>query len=269
MKNKHLKALAWIASAVLLVLVGCKTTQSTTTPKQVVAETPKVDTLAIATSYHQNISSLSAQFSMQLLGNKLFTLSGQLESVTDKELMVSVKALFGIEVLRIYCTPTQAVLIDRIGRRICQMPFSELAPELGTDFYGLQGLLTNRLFDPDQNNYANFTLTTTSGDWMLTHQGKYQTEFLLQAGKFLQRTIIRSVAKGDYLMATYGAVTDNGGIQFPTTAKYVYYSKERSNSVDVTFQQIKFNQVTPLNVSIPTGYKTVTVDELKNQLLSL
>lgn len=265
MKQNLFKKISWGIALLLLVLTGCKTTQQPTALKKATAN----DTILMASQYHYSVQSLSARFSMQLLGNKLFTLSGNLQSVTDKELLITVQALFGIEVLRIYCTPTQATLIDRIGRRVCDIPFSELAPELGTDFYGLQGLLTNRMFDPEQKNYTTFTLDHVNGDWLLTHNGKYQTEFLLQSGKWLQRSIIRSLSKGDYLMATYSNFTEVNGISYPVKAAYLYYSKERSNSVEVTFQNVQINQTNNLSFSIPAGYKTVTVQELKKQLLSL
>lgn len=266
MKNNILKTVACLASVALLLLMGCKTTQQQSTTKTI---TPSVDTIAIAKTYHQSIASVSAQFKMQLLGNQLLSLSGNIQSITDKELMITVQALFGIEVLRVYCTPDRAILLDRIGRRVCDMPFEKLAPELGTDFYGLQGLLTNRLFDPGKNNYADFTLDVVDGNWILTHNGQYQTEFLIQGGSFLQRSIIRSVQKSDYLMATYAAPTSHDGWLFPSKVQYIYYSKERSNNVDVTFQNLQFNQVSPATISIPSGYKSVSVDELKKQLISL
>ena len=266
MKNKTLHKIAWIAGLLLCILAGCKTTQ----PNKGISKQPvTADSIAMASNYHYSVGSLSATYKMQLLGNQLFSLSGSIESITDKELMVSVKALLGIEVVRLYCTPEYAVLVDRLGKRICQVPFSELAPELGTDFYGLQGLLTNRMFDPDHNQYANFTLDVIDGNWQLVHNGKYQTEFLLQNGSFLQRSIIRSYSKGDYLMATYSGTNEIDGIIFPTQAKYVYYSKERSNSVDVTFQSVQFNTKKQLNWEMPTGYKNVTVAELQKQLLTL
>lgn len=257
-----MKKTGWILACYLILITGCKTAQKQSTQRSITT----IDTIEVASKYHASIQSMSAQFKMQLLGNQLFSLSGSIQSVTDKELLVSVQAIFGIEVLRIYCTPTQATLIDRLGRRTCSMPFSELEPELGTDFYGLQGLLTNRLFDPDQNNYKNFTYDIINGDWLLTHNGKYQTEFLLSQGSFLQRSIIRSYRSGDYLMATYSGLQEKDGIQYPMQAQYVYYSKERSNSVDVTFQNVSFNQAASINFSIPAGYSTVTVAELKKQL---
>lgn len=266
MKNKHLKILTWVACTALLVLMGCKTTkvQVATPAEEIQPKTP-----SITQTYHQNIGSIHCQFNLILQGNKFLSLSGTLQSVTNKELMVSVKAILGIEVMRIYCTPTKAVLIDRLGRRVCEMPFEELEPELGTDFYGLQGLLTNQLFDPDQNQYANFTHTQKDGNIILTHNGKYQTEFLIQGGTFLQRSIIRSVEKGDYLMATYSAITEVSGTQFPSKAQYIYHSKERNNTVDVTFNRIQFNQLNQLDFEVPGNYKTTTVNELKKQLLSL
>lgn len=264
--NNTLKKMGWILASCIILITGCKTAQKQSTPRSSITT---VDTIEIASKYHESVQSMSAQFKMQLLGNQLFSLSGTIQSVTDKELLVSVQALFGIEVLRIYCTPTHATLIDRLGRRTCSMPFSQLEPELGTDFYGLQGLLTNRLFDPDQNNYKNFTYDNVNGDWILTHNGKYQTEFLLAQGTYLQRSIIRSFSKGDYLMATYTNLQEKDGIQYPMQAQYVYYSKDRSNSVDVTFQNITFNQASTINFSIPAGYSTVTVEELKKQLLVL
>lgn len=268
MKNKILKTLAIVASATLLLLMSCKTTQQQqqVTTKETV---PAIDTIALAKTYHQSITSMSAQYKMQLFGNQLLSVSGTIESITDKELMLTAKALLGIEVLRIYCTPTRAILIDRLGRRVCDMPFEQLEPELGTDFYGLQGIITNRLFDPGHNNYADFTLDVIDGNWLLTHNGKYQTEFLIQGGSFLQRTIIRSIEKGDYVMATYSAPTSHNGWLYPSKVQGVYHSKERNNSVDVTLQNISFNQLNTVNFEVPTGYKTVTVDELKKQLLSL
>lgn len=263
---KTWKTILWMVGISLCLLTSCKTTKQASTVRNVPTTT---DSITTAGNYHEQIKGLTAQFKMQLLGNKLFSLSGTIESVTDQELMVSVKALFGIEVIRIYCTPDHAILVDRIGKRICSMPFSELASELGTDFYGLQGLLTNRLFDPDRNNFANFTLDVVGSDWMLTHNGKYQTEFLLQGGKFLQRSIIRSFSKGDYLMATYSNLQLVQEYEFPMSVQYVYYSKERSNSVDVTFQSISFNQKSELNWQMPSGYKTVTVEELQKELLTL
>ncbi len=265
MKHNSLKTVIWTISLVFLALTGCKTTQQ---PTQAPSVAPQVDTIAIAKNYHQSITSMSAQFKMQLTGNSLLSLSGTLQSVTDKELLLTVKALFGIEVLRLYCTPERAVLIDRMGRRVCDIPFAQLEGELGTDFYGLQGILTNRLFDPGRNDYADFTLDVIDGNWMLTHNGKYQTEFLIQGGSFLQRTIIRSIQKGDYVMATYSAPTSQNGWLFPSQVQGVYYSKERSNSVDVTFMNLSFNQLNTLNFEIPAGYKSVTVAELKKQLFS-
>ena len=267
MKQNFLKTIGYCLLVTLFALFSCKTVQ-----RQVVTaeETPaKEDTIAIVKKEQQGITSISAQFKLEIEGYNVFALSGTAYSIIDKEFMISIKALFGIEVMRVYCTPTKAVVLDKLGRRYCEVPFELLEPELGTDFYGVQGLFTNRTFDPDKNNYENFTVDVVNGDWIMTHQGDFQTEFLLQAGKHLQRSIIRSVKSGDFFMATYTDLREQNGITFPYKYQFLFQSKKQNNGVNVTFQQLQFNQTNAIDFEIPDGYKAVTVEQLQKELMSL
>lgn len=268
MKHSILKTIGYSLLISLFALFSCKTVQ-----KQVVTteETPvKEDTISMVKKEQQGISSISAQFKLEIEGYNLFSFSGTAYSIIDKEFMISIKALFGIEVMRVYCTPTKAVVLDKLGRRYCEVPFELLEPELGTDFYGVQGLFTNRTFDPDKNNYANFTIDVVNGDWIMSHNGEnFQTEFLLQAGKHLQRSIIRSVKTGDFFMATYTDLREQNGITFPYKYQFLFQSKKQNNAVNVTFQQLQFNQTNAIDFEIPAGYKAVTVEQLQKELMSL
>lgn len=267
MKHNILKTISYSLIVSLFALFSCKTVQK---PILTAEETPvKEDTIAMVKKEQQVVNSISAQFKLEIEGYNAFSLNGTAYSVIDKEFMISIKALFGIEVMRVYCTPTKAVLLDKLGRRYCEVPFELLEPEIGTDFYGIQGLFTNRTFDPDKSNYTNFTIDVVNGDWIMTHNADFQTEFLLQAGKHLQRSIIRSAKSGDFFMATYTDLREENGITFPYKYQFIFQSKKKSQGVNVTFQQLQFNQMDAINFEIPSGYKAVTVEQLQKEFKSL
>ena len=155
MRNKYF----YLILLLFTVLVGCKTQKQTReTLNETVAEeiVPKVDTVKLISSYQSQIKTVTAQYQIYLTGNNNMSIRGMISSEHNKSLTVSIQMLLGIEIARIHCTPDSIWALDKLSQRYYEADFKTFEKELGTNFYGLQALLTNRTFDPEGLDFARF-----------------------------------------------------------------------------------------------------------------
>ena len=270
MKNKVIG----IAILLLCILASCKTQKQALETRTALEEVqeeivPKIDTVKMVSNYQGSIEKVSAQYQIYLTGNKSMSIRGMISSEHNKSLTVSIQMLLGIEIARIHCTPDSIWALDKLGQQYYEADFKTFAKELGTDFYGLQALLTNRTFDPEGLDFANFTVDKVEENYILALNKEMYTEFIVEAGKYLTRTFLKKNNSGSYLMTNYSAFLPVGEYVFPSKVDCIFQSKEKSNTISLNYSSVKINEKSNLTFSIPASYRKAdmnTLIKLVNQL---
>ena len=264
MKNKYFYLILLLFAA----LVGCKTQKQTKeaetlleTPEEIV---PKIDTVKMISSYQSGIETVSAQYQIYLTGNKSMSIRGMVSSEHNKSLTVSVQMLLGIEIARIHCTPDSIWALDKLGQKYYEADFKTFEKELGTNFYGLQALLTNRTFDPEGLDFANFTVDKVEENYILALNKEMYTEFIVEGGKYLTRSLLKKNNSGSYLMTNYSNFLPIGEFFFPAKVDCIFQSKEKSNTVSLNYSSVNINQKSILTFSIPANYRKADMSQLIN-----
>ena len=268
MRNKSF----YLALLLIATLVACKTQKQLREAEgvSVIEEiVPEVDTLKLISSYQSEVKTISAQYQIYLTGNKSMSIRGMISSEHNKSLTISIQMLLGIEIARIHCTPETIWALDKLGQQYYEADFETFAKELGTDFYGLQALLTNRTFDPERLDFANFTLDKVEENYILALNKDMYTEFIVEGGKYLTRTLLKKNNSGSYLMTNYSNFLPVGEFIFPSKVDCIFQSKEKSNTVTLSYSSVSINQNSNLSFSIPANYRKAdmsTLIKLVNQL---
>jgi hypothetical protein len=266
MRNKYF----YLALLLFAALVGCKTQKQASQTKElsesleVVEEviTPKIDTVKLISSYQSGIKTVTAQYQIYLTGNKNMSIKGMLSSEHNKSLTVSIQMLLGIEIARIHCTPDSIWALDKLSQKYYEADFATFSKELGTDFYGLQALLTNRTFDPERLNFDNFTVDLVEENYILALNKDMYTEFIVEAGKYLTRTLLKKNNSGSYLMTSYSSFLPVGEYVFPTKVDCIFQSKDKANTVTLNYSNISINNNSNLTFSIPANYRKADMSQL-------
>lgn len=261
MKNK-------IIGIVLLlcVLASCKTkkdvSQAQLLPEFLEDTVQVVDTVQMVSSYQNEIKTVSAQYQIYLTGNKGLSIRGMVSSEHNKSLTVSIQMLLGIEIARIHCTPDSIWALDKLGQQYYEADFKTFEKELGTNFYGLQALVTNRTFDPEGLNFANFTVDTVEDNYILALNKDMYTEFIIEGGKYLTRTLLKKNNSGSYLMTNYSSFLPIGEFVFPSKVDCIFQSKEKSNTISLNYSSVSINKKSNLTFSIPAYYRKADMSQL-------
>ena len=263
MRNKYFYFIVLLLS----VLVGCKTQKQVTQVNELsepVEEVviPKIDTVKMISSYQSGINTVTAQYQIYLTGNKNMSIKGMISSRHNESLTVSIQMLLGIEIARIHCTPDSIWALDKLSQKYYEADFATFQKELGTDFYGLQALLTNRTFDPERLNFENFTVDLVEENYVLAQNKDMYTEFIIEGGKYLTRSLLRKNNSGNYLMTSYSSFLPVGEFVFPSKVECIFQSKEKANTVTLNYSNISINGSSNLTFSIPTNYRKADMSQL-------
>ena len=267
MRNKYF----YLILLLVVALVSCKTQKQT---REALVEEPEIiipqiDTVQMVSSYQSGIQTINAQYQIYFTGNKNMSIRGMISSEHNKSLTLSIQMLLGIEIARIHCTPDSIWALDKLSQRYYEADFKTFEKELGTNFYGLQALLTNRTFDPEGLNFENFTVDTVEENYILALNKEMYTEFFIEAGKYLTRTILKKNNSGSYLMTNYSTFLPIGEYVFPSKVDCIFQSKEKSNTITLNYSSVSINQGANLSFSIPASYRKAdmkTLIDLVNKL---
>ena len=260
MRNKYF----YLVLLLFVALVGCKTQKQAKVTTLDVPEvvTPEIDTVKLISSYQSQIETVSASYQIYFTGNKNMSIRGMISSVHGKSLTVSIQMLLGIEIARIHCTPDSIWALDKLSQRYYEADFKTFEKELGTNFYGLQALLTNRTFDPEGLDFANFTVDKVEENYILALNKEMYTEFIIEGGKYLTRSLLKKNNSGSYLMTSYATFLPIGEFFFPSKVDCIFQSKEKSNTISVNYSSVSVNQGANLTFSIPANYRKADMSQL-------
>jgi hypothetical protein len=88
------------------------------------------------------------------------------------------------------------------------------------------------------------------------------TEFIVENGKYLTRTLLKKNNSGSYLMTNYSNFLPVGEFFFPAKVDCIFQSKDKSNTVSLNYSSVSINQKSNLTFSIPANYRKADMSQL-------
>jgi len=114
---------------------------------------------------HARFITSKIKFSVEV-GNQQMTLTGNLKMKRDDVIRLQLMAFGFVEAGRLEFTPEYVMIIDRINKQYLKVPYSHLdfLRNSNIDFYVLQSLFWNELFQPGKARLADSHLNTFSAE---------------------------------------------------------------------------------------------------------
>ena len=149
-RNKQIIILSLLT--LLVLFSSCRSKKGITTAPQKASSGSAL--IQQVLSNEINYSSLELRGSTRAeFDDTKYNLSITYRNYRDSVIWISVRALLGIEVVRILCTPEEVAVYSRMGDINERGDWSEMEELVGypIDFYSLQGLMARKLFYPDKS----------------------------------------------------------------------------------------------------------------------
>lgn len=253
---------------------GAKTTTTSATApvsvSQVMDYVRKVSDNAV---YAKNITS-KIDLTINASGKDI-NVSGKLNMRRNEVIRITITPFGLMEVGRLEFTPDYVLLINRLDKEYVKATYNDVdfLKANGLDFYSLQALFWNELFQPAKKELTDTDLAIFNAD--MAQQGnrhitltasKLSMDWTTDAAKALITEALITYAKGTTQASTvrmeYGDFMPMGSKRFPTKEKVTFASKSMSTgkiSLELLLNKInndanweprttvsdKFRQITP------------------------
>lgn len=282
MKPKRLLKSLLVGTIAVTLLAACST------KKSIVRTTPVAQTLG-QQEFMNKISgnANTAKFITSKLkfevkvGPQELTLTGNLKMKRDDVIRLQLMAFGFVEAGRLEFTPDYVLIMDRINKQYIHARYEELdfLRNSGLNFYSLQALFWNELFQPGANKITaeNFgfysTENTDTGisitlkkdkmtySWLAdANDAKIQNASILYADKYRGNTS---------LTWDYSDFQPLNEVQFPTKHAILFKTSKKDVELGMTLNYLKNESEWETRTEISSKYKRVTVDEILRRFMAL
>ncbi|MBQ7419172.1 MAG: DUF4292 domain-containing protein [Prevotella sp.] len=282
MKPSRIMKLA--ALALPLILVACGTQKKavkdvkTTTPTEMKSQQflQKVNDNA---QYTKFITS-KVKFSVEV-GNQQLTLTGNLKMKRDDVIRLQLMAFGFVEAGRLEFTKDYVLIMDRINKQFIKASYTQLdfMRNSGLNFYSLQSLFWNELFQPGKSKVSDALLSNYQTDLfgedaiISMENGKLSYRWLAdKEGALIKMANImyEDKIRGNYqLNWDYEDFRANGKKQFPHAHKIQFNTPDKAIKMGMTLNYLGNDEEWETRTEISGKYREVTVDEILRRFMAL
>ena len=272
------------ALALPLMLVACGTQKKavketkTTTPTTMKAQQflQKVNDNA---QYAKFITS-KVKFSVEV-GNQQLTLTGNLKMKRDDVIRLQLMAFGFVEAGRLEFTKDYVLIMDRINKQFIKANYNQLdfMRNSGLNFYSLQSLFWNELFQPGKSKVTDELLNNYETDLIgedaiiSMENGKLSYRWLADKdGALIKMANImyEDKIRGDYqLNWDYEDFRANGKKQFPFTHNILFNTPGKAVKMGMTLNYLGNDEEWETRTEISGRYREVSVDEILRRFMAL
>jgi hypothetical protein len=280
---KPLRMMKLAALTLPLMLVACGTQkkavkETTTTPTTMKAQQflQKVNDNA---QYAKFITS-KVKFSVEV-GNQQLTLTGNLKMKRDDVIRLQLMAFGFVEAGRLEFTKDYVLIMDRINKQFIKANYNQLdfMRNSGLNFYSLQSLFWNELFQPGKSKVTDELLNNYQTDligedaiismesdklsyrWLADKEGA-----LLKMANIMYEDKIR----GNYqLNWDYEDFKASGKKKFPFTHSILFNTPTKTVKMGMTLNYLGNDDEWETRTEISGKYREVTVDEILRRFMAL
>ena len=222
------------------------------------------------------------RFSVEV-GNQDISLTGSLKMKRDDVIRMQLMAFGFVEAARLEFTKDYVLIMDRINKQYLKAPYMSIdfLRNSGLNFYSLQALFWNELFQPnrasvDRNDLKNYA-TTESGDDIVISLEDTKLDYSWLANKntglikmanimYKDRLNGNSQLNWDYVNFT---TLESNGSKFPDDMSITLTTQKKEVKLRIKLNTIKNETEWETRTEVSNKYREVTVDEILQRFMAL
>ena len=270
--------------AMPMALASCKSTKNVVTePKPVTQEMLQTkEILQKVNDNSQNSKFITSKIRFQVqIGNQDLSLTGNLKMKRDDVIRLQLMAFGFVEAARLEFTKDYVLLMDRINKQYLRASYEQVdfLRNSGLNFYSLQALFWNELFQPGQAQLNNELLekfqTNIGGDDVIISMGEGNMNYKWLAnqsdGKIRMANILYKdrIHGNSQLNWDYSDFKTFDVKSFPMENKIIFTSNNKEVKINMTLNYVGTDSDWATRTSISSKYKEVSVDDILRRLMSL
>ena len=282
MKSLRIMKLAAVTMAVVVV-AGCGS------KRKVVKETPVAQNVVQQQEFLQKVSdnaqharfiTSKVKFSVEV-GAQQLTLTGNLKMKRDDVIRLQLMAFGFVEAGRLEFTKDYVLVMDRINKQYLQVPYQQLdfLRNSGLDFYALQALFWNELFQPGKQHITDELLKSYDTDMggenavISMESGKLSYRWLADkdnAQVNMANILYKDKFRGNYqLNWDYLDFKANGRKKFPMDHKVKFTTPDKEVKFEMVLNYMGADEDWETRTEVSGKYLQVSVDEILRRFMSL
>ena len=281
---KSLRIMKLAAAAVVVTMVAsCGST------RKVVKETPKAQAAVQQQEFLQQVSdnaqharfiTSKVKFSVEV-GSQQLTLTGNLKMKRDDVIRLQLMAFGFVEAGRLEFTKDYVLVMDRINKQYLKVPYQQLdfMRNSGLDFYALQALFWNELFQPGKTHVTDemlksYTTDLEADDAVISMEsGKLSYRWLADKSNAqvkMANILYKDRYRGNYqLNWDYLDFKQNGRKNFPMDHKVKFSTPDKEVKFEMILNYMGADEDWETRTEVSGKYRQVSVDEILRRFMSL
>lgn len=282
MKSLRIMKLAAATMAITMV-ASCGST------RKVVNETPNAQAVVQKQEFLQKVSdnaqharfiTSKVKFSVEV-GSQQLTLTGNLKMKRDDVIRLQLMAFGFVEAGRLEFTKDYVLIMDRINKQYLRVPYQQLdfLRNSGLDFYALQALFWNELFQPGKSHVTDEMLKSYSTDLeaedavISMDSGKLSYRWLAakdNAQVKMANILYKDRFRGNYqLNWDYLDFKQNGRKRYPMDHKIKFSTPDKEVKFEMMLNYLGADEDWEPRTEVSGKYRQVSVDEILRRFMSL
>jgi outer membrane murein-binding lipoprotein Lpp len=282
MKSLRIMKLA-AATMAIAMLAGCGST------RRVVKDTPNAQGVMQKQEFLQKVSdnaqharfvTSKVKFSVEV-GSQQLTLTGNLKMKRDDVIRLQLMAFGFVEAARLEFTQNYVLVMDRINKQYLRVPYQQLdfLRNSGLDFYALQALFWNELFQPGKTHITDEMLKSYTTDMegedavISMESGKLSYRWLAEKGSALVKManiLYKDRYRGNYqLNWDYLDFKINGRKKFPMDHKVKFSTPDKEVKFEMMLNYLGADEDWEPRTEVSSKYRQVSVDEILRRFMAL
>ncbi len=281
---KSLRILKFVAvTMTMFMAAGCGST------RKVVNETPNGQEVVQKQEFLQKVNdnaqharfiTSKVKFSVEV-GPQQLTLTGNLKMKRDDVIRLQLMAFGFVEAGRLEFTKEYVLVMDRINKQYLKVPYQQLdfLRNSGLDFYALQALFWNELFQPGKTRMTDellksYTTDLDADDAVISMEnGKLSYRWLADKSSAqvkMANILYKDKFRGNYqLNWDYLDFKANGRKKFPMDHKVKFTTPNQEVKFDMILNYMGADEDWEPRTEVSGKYRQVTVDEILRRFMSL
>ena len=282
MKSLRIMKLAAATMAITMV-ASCGST------RKVVNETPNAQAVVQKQEFLQKVSdnaqharfiTSKVKFSVEV-GSQQLTLTGNLKMKRDDVIRLQLMAFGFVEAGRLEFTKDYVLIMDRINKQYLRVPYQQLdfLRNSGLDFYALQALFWNELFQPGKSHVTDemlksYTTDLEAEDAVISmDSGKLSYRWLAakdNAQVKMANILYKDRFRGNYqLNWDYLDFKQNGRKRYPMDHKIKFSTPDKEVKFEMMLNYLGADEDWEPRTEVSGKYRQVSVDEILRRFMSL
>lgn len=220
------------------------------------------------------------KFSVEV-GNQQMTLTGNLKMKRDDVIRLQLMAFGFVEAGRLEFTKDYVLIMDRINKQFLKAPYAQLdfLRNSGLNFYSLQSLFWNELFQPGKSKVTDEMLNNYQTDMMgedaiiSMESGKLSYRWLAdKEGAMVKMANImyEDAIRGDYqLNWDYDDFRANGKKRFPFSHKIQFSAPTKTVKLNMQLNYLDNEDEWETRTEVSGKYREVSIDEILRRIMAL